>query len=58
VPPPDVLRRLRTVRVLEQIGSPEAGRLLEALAKGAPVAAETGAVGAALERLSRRSAAR
>jgi WD40 repeat protein len=50
---PEVLQRLRAVQVLERIGSPEARRLLEALAKGAPAARETREARAALDRLTR-----
>jgi WD40 repeat protein len=53
---PDVLRRLRAVQVLERIGSPEASRLLEVLARGAPAARETREAKASLERLGRRPA--
>jgi WD40 repeat protein len=49
--PPEELRRLRVVRVLERIGSPEAVRTLEALARGEPAAAATREARAALARL-------
>jgi WD40 repeat protein len=51
---PEVLRRLRAIGVLEQVGSPEARHLLEELAKGLPGAPETEAVRAALRRLAAR----
>jgi RNA polymerase sigma factor (sigma-70 family) len=47
------LRRLRALEVLEQIGGPEARELLEALAKGAPEAAQTQDARAALKRLGK-----
>jgi RNA polymerase sigma factor (sigma-70 family) len=56
VPPPEVLRHLRAVQVLEQVGSREAGLVLDTLAGGAPVAPATRAAHAALERLGRKAA--
>jgi hypothetical protein len=50
---PNLLRRLRAVQALEEIGSPEARRILQALAKGEPTAPLTQHARAALERLSR-----
>jgi RNA polymerase sigma factor (sigma-70 family) len=50
VPPPEVLRRLRALQVLEQIGTREARQVLDALAGGAPAAPETRAARAALRR--------
>jgi hypothetical protein len=47
-----VLRRLRAVRVLEQVGSREATAVLETLAGGAPAAVETLAARAALDRFA------
>jgi WD40 repeat protein len=52
--PPEEWRRLRVVRVLERIGSPEAVRLLEALAGGEPAALPTREARAALVRLKKR----
>jgi hypothetical protein len=51
VPPAAVLRMLRVVAVLEQIGSEEARAVLRRLAEGAPAAWETRAARAALDRL-------
>jgi WD40 repeat protein len=58
VPRPEVLRGLRAAAILEQIGSPEARLVLEALARGVPVAVETREAAAALERLRRRADSR
>jgi hypothetical protein len=54
--PPEDLRGVRAVAVLERIGTPEARRLLEALAGGAPEARLTGEARAALLRLAARPA--
>jgi WD40 repeat protein len=51
VPSGEALRRLRAVQILEDIGSPEARRLLETMAGGAPAAAETREAKTALRRL-------
>jgi hypothetical protein len=51
---PDALRQLRTIQVLEQIGSPEARQILASLATGAPAAPATRDADAALARLNRR----
>jgi WD40 repeat protein len=52
---PETLHRLRALHVLEQIGSPDARRLLAELAGGAAYAVETQDAKAALRRLSRGS---
>ena len=51
---PDQARALRSVEVLERVGSAEARRLLDELTKGAPGSALTRDAKAALTRLSRR----
>lgn len=51
---PDRLRALRAVQVLEQIGTPDARRLLDTLAQGAPEARLTQDAKAALGRLNKR----
>jgi RNA polymerase sigma factor (sigma-70 family) len=50
-PPPEVLRSIRAVRVLQMIGSPEAKQLLATLAKGAPGDRLTVEADAVLQRL-------
>jgi dipeptidyl aminopeptidase/acylaminoacyl peptidase len=50
----DMLRALRSVAVLETIGSPEAKHLLEKFARGMPESTVTQESKAALERLARR----
>jgi WD40 repeat protein len=51
---PEVLRRLRAVQVLEQVGGPEARALLDKLASGGPEAHLTREAKSAIERLARR----
>jgi RNA polymerase sigma factor (sigma-70 family) len=51
---PEQLRRLRAVEALERAGTPEARRLLGALAGGAPEARLTKEARASLDRLERR----
>lgn len=53
---PDRLRTIRTLQVLETIGTPQARRVLEGLAQGAADAMPTLAAKAALLRLDRRNA--
>jgi WD40 repeat protein len=55
-PPPDRLRMLRALELLERIGTPEARQLLQQLAEGAPAAWLTREAKASLQRLARRSA--
>ncbi len=50
---PDALRSLRAIQVLERIGSPDARRLLQTLAAGAPEAKLTQLAKGSLERISR-----
>jgi hypothetical protein len=51
---PEARRRLRSIQILERIGSPAARRLLEVAAGGAPAAAETREAKSALARLPGR----
>lgn len=51
---PEVLRAMRSATVLEDIATPEAQKLLESLAKGAPEARLTQEAQAALQRLELR----
>jgi RNA polymerase sigma factor (sigma-70 family) len=55
-PSPEALRRARAVAALERMGTPEARRLLEALAKGAAGDALTEDAHGALERLRKAGA--
>ena len=55
-PPPERLRALRTLTVLEQVGSPEARQRIEQLTRGAAEAWLTRAAGSSLKQ-SRRDAA-
>ena len=52
---PEVLRGIRLVQVLEQVGTPEARQLLKAVAQGAPEARLTQEAQASLGRLARQS---
>jgi WD40 repeat protein len=54
-PPPDVLRTLRAIEVLERVGDVGARRLLAQLAAGAPEARRTQEAKAALKRLAKRT---
>jgi hypothetical protein len=51
---PAVLRQLRAIQALEQIGTPAARQVLRHLAGGTPLARETREARAALQRLERR----
>jgi RNA polymerase sigma factor (sigma-70 family) len=53
--PPDALRQVRAVEVLEHAGTPEAKKLLEELSKGAPESRLTREAKVALENLTPRS---
>jgi WD40 repeat protein len=52
--PADTVRALRAVEVLEAIGTPQAGQLLEELARGAPESRFTQEAKAALQRLAKQ----
>src|SRR5262249_20943196 len=54
-PPPERLREVRAVDVLERAATPEARKLLHELAKGAPEARLTREARAALDRLAKRA---
>jgi RNA polymerase sigma factor (sigma-70 family) len=51
--PPELLRALRAIEALEHIGTPDARRVLEAMAKGIPETRQASEAKAALERLLR-----
>jgi hypothetical protein len=55
IPDPDTARAIRAIMVLERIGSTEARRVLESLARGAPGARETEEAKASLIRLAQRT---
>jgi hypothetical protein len=57
VPDPNTVRLIRAIIVLERIGSTEARRILESLARGAPGARETEEAKASLIRLAQRTVA-
>jgi hypothetical protein len=52
---PELLRGLRAIRVLEQVGTPVARQVLQALADGTPEARLTQEAKASLQRLTRRA---
>ncbi|HEY7314949.1 MAG TPA: WD40 repeat domain-containing protein, partial [Gemmataceae bacterium] len=52
--PPETLRTLRGIEVLEHLGTAEARQCLDVLAKGAPQARPTGEAKRALDRLANR----
>jgi hypothetical protein len=54
--PPDTVRSIRVVEVLERVGTPQARKVLEGLAKGAAESALTQDARAALVRLTSRAA--
>ncbi len=58
IAPPEVLRTLRAIAALERVGTPEARAVLETLARGNPGAIETRDAKLAIDRLTRRPAAR
>lgn len=55
VPPPEVVRALRALEMLECIGSSEARHVLQAISQGAPQARLTQDAKASLERLAKRA---
>jgi hypothetical protein len=57
-PPSEILRRFRSVEVLEKIGSAESRSMLKTLAVGAPEARRTREAKTSTERLSRRAASK
>ena len=58
VPPPEVLRGIRAVEVVEEIATPEARQLLDALAQGVPEGRLTREAKLALQRLGQQRRAR
>jgi RNA polymerase sigma factor (sigma-70 family) len=58
IAPPDVLRTLRAIAALERVGTPEAGAVLEKMARGNPDAIPTRDARSARDRLWRRPRAR
>ena len=54
-PTAERLQAIRTIEILEQIGTPEAQHVLRSLAQGAPEARLTREAKASLNRLARRS---
>ena len=54
VPPPEPLRRLRAIEVLERIGTADAERVLQTLAEGVVEDPLVGEAKASLSRLARR----
>jgi len=52
LPSPEVLRAVRAIAVLEEVGSPEARQVLEKLAQGSPYALPTQHARAALQRIT------
>jgi len=57
VPPPEALRALRAVEMLEHIGTPEARQALHAVSQGAPEARLAQDANASLKRLEKRAPA-
>jgi hypothetical protein len=55
LPPRETMRAIRAIQVLEWIGSPDAGQILEQLAHGRPEARRTQEAKATLERLANRT---
>jgi hypothetical protein len=55
MPSGDTLRAIRAVETLERVGTPEARRLVEALAAGLPESRQTREAKASAERLGKRS---
>jgi hypothetical protein len=55
IPGPETVRTIRAIMALERIGSPEAQRVLETLARGAPGARETEEAKASVQGLKHRA---